>query len=116
MERSFSTRWGTSNENTNQLRAAYEATSGADSLNWLHPMVWDALLITKKAAEAAGSTDGTALRDEIYKISNFPSSFGQPGFALSFGEGVHNGTTKQGLIFVQFEGGKPSLVWDVYQP
>ena len=107
---------GPSNENTNQLRAAYEALHGKDSMVWLHAMVWDALAITKLAAEAAGSTEGSALRDQVYKVKDFPSSFGQPGFTLTFGEGVHNGTTKQGLIFVEFEGPRPTKVWDAFQP
>lgn len=107
---------GTSNPRTMELRAAFDAEYGANSMVWLHPMVWDGLMLVKKAAETAGSTDGTAMRDELQKISNFPSSFGQPGFSLSFGEDRHNGTSKEGLIVVQFKDATPSLVWDVYQP
>lgn len=107
---------GTSNPNTMELKSAYEAKYGANSMVWLHPMVWDALMLLKKGAETAGSTDGTAVRDELDKVSNFPSSFGQPGFSLTFGADRHNGTGKEGLIIVQFENATPSRVWDVYQP
>lgn len=107
---------GTANPNTNELRKAYDAKYGKNSMVWLHPMVWDGLMLVKKAAETVGSTDGTAMRDEIAKVKGFPSSFGQPGFTLNFTPEQHNGASKQGLVVVQFADGTPSLVWDVYQP
>lgn len=107
---------GVSNPNTNALRKAYDGKYGANTMVWLHPMVWDGLIVVKKAAEAAGSTDGTALRDEIVKMKDFPSSFGQPGFTLNFGADRHNGAGKQGLVVVEFADRTPSRVWDVYQP
>lgn len=107
---------GTTNPNTNALRAAYDAEYGPNTMVWLHPMVWDGLALVKKAAETVGSTDGTAMRDEIAKVQKFPSSFGQPGFTLNFSADKHNGASKQGLVVVQFADGTPSRVWDVYQP
>ena len=107
---------GPSNPNTKALKAVYDAKYGHNSMVWLHPVVWDALMLVKKVVETVGSTDGTATRDAMENISKFPSAFGQPGFTLSFSKEHHNGTTKQGMVIVQFKNATPSVVWSVYQP
>ncbi|HEV2673342.1 MAG TPA: ABC transporter substrate-binding protein [Aliidongia sp.] len=105
------------NPNTNQVKAAYQKQYGADApYVFLHSMVWDALMLTKKAAEAVGSTDGTKLRDAIEGMTDFPSSYGQKGNLLNFAKERHNGAGNKGNVVVQFAHGSPSAVWDVYQP
>lgn len=105
-----------SNPNTAALKAVYEAEHGANSFVGLHADIWDGLMLMKKAIETAGSTDGTAARDEFEKITDFPASFGQPGFRHSFSKERHNGTAMNAHIILQFKDGLPSVVWDVFQP
>lgn len=107
---------GPNNPNTNQIRKVYEDKYGAQTFVWLHAVVWDGLALLKTAANTAKSADGTALRDAMEKISNFPSGFGQAGNTLSFAKGKHNGTTEKGLVIVQFASQKPSVLWTTYQP
>lgn len=105
------------NANTNQVKAAYQKQYGADApYVFLHSMVWDALMLTKKAAETTGSTDGTRLRDAIETMADFPSSYGQKGNSLTFAKDRHNGAGNKGNVIVQFAHSAPSVVWDVYQP
>ena len=105
-----------SNPNTAALKEVYEAEHGENSFVGLHANVWDGLMLIKKAVETAGSTDGTAARDEFQKISDFPASFGQPGFRHHYSEERHNGTSMSAHIILQFKDGLPSVVWDVFQP
>lgn len=105
-----------SNPNTEALKKVYEAEHGANSFVGLHANVWDGLMLIKKAVETAGSTDGTAARDELAQLSDFPASFGQPGFRHSFSKERHNGTAMNAHIILQFKDGLPSVVWDVFQP
>lgn len=105
-----------SNPNTQALKAVYEGEYGQNTFVGLHADVWDGLMLMKKAVEAAGSTDGTAARDELEKIADFPSAFGQPGFRHSFSKERHNGTAMNAHIILQFKDGLPSVVWDVFQP
>ncbi len=105
------------NPNTLEVKAAYQKRYGADApYVFLHSVVWDGLMLTKKAAETTGSLDGTKLRDAIEKIAQFPSAYGQKGYTLTYGEGRHNGATPSGAVVVQFAHRTPSVVWDVYQP
>lgn len=107
---------GPGNPNTDAVRAMYEKVHGNGSFVWLHACVWDGLMLVKTAARSAGSLDGTALRDAMEKVVNFPSAFGQKGNTLNFARGVHNGTSERGLVIVQFKNQRPSVLWDVYQP
>lgn len=105
-----------SNPNTAALKEIYEAEHGANTFVGLHATVWDGLMLLKKAVEDVGSTDGTAARDALEKITDFPASFGQPGFSHSFSKERHNGTAMNAHIILQFENALPSVVWDVFQP
>jgi branched-chain amino acid transport system substrate-binding protein len=49
---------------------------------------YDAMYIMKKAFEDAGTTDGTAVRDAIYKISDFKGLQGTFNFVGKNGEGL----------------------------
>lgn len=107
---------GPGNPNTDAVKAIYEKVHGEDTFVWLHAVVWDGLMLLKTAANTTDSLDGTALRDAIENIQDFPSAFGQKGNTLNFDKGVHNGTSEKGLVIVQFKDQKPSVLWDVYQP
>jgi branched-chain amino acid transport system substrate-binding protein len=105
------------NPNTLEVKSAYQKRYGADApFVFLHSAVWDGLMLTKKAAETAGSLDGTKLRDALEQIAQFPSSYGQKGYTLTYGADRHNGATPAGAVVVEFAHQTPSVVWDVYQP
>jgi branched-chain amino acid transport system substrate-binding protein len=105
------------NPNTLEVKAAYQKRYGAAApYVFLHSVVWDGLMLTKKAAETSNSLDGTKLRDAVEQIVAFPSSYGQKGYTLTYGHDRHNGSTPAGSVVVQFARHTPSLVWDVYQP
>ena len=105
------------NPNTVALKTEYQKRYGSDApFVFLHSVVWDGLMLTKKAAEATTSLDGTKLRDLIETIAKFPSANGQKGYTLSFTKDSHNGASLSGTVVVQFASRTPSVVWDVYQP
>jgi len=105
------------NPNTLAVKAEYQKRYGADApYVFLHSVVWDGLMLTKKAAESTASLDGTRLRDAIEGMTNFPSAYGQKGYTLSFAKDRHNGASLPGTVVVQFANRGPNKLWDVYQP
>ena len=71
---------------------------------------WDDIHLLKEAIENAGSTDGTAIRDAIGKISGFRSSWGQEGYTLDCSKGDHLCSSLKGLVLRGFENGRPGKV------
>jgi branched-chain amino acid transport system substrate-binding protein len=105
------------NPNTLEVKATYQKRYGAGApYVFLHSVVWDGLMLTKKAAETTSSLDGTKLRDAVEQIADFPSAYGQKGYTVTYGKDRHNGATPAGAVVVQFAKRTPSVVWDVYQP
>ena len=105
------------NPNTLAVKAEYQKKCGAEApYVFLHSVVWDGLMLTKKAAETTASLDGTKLRDAVEGMTNFPSAYGQKGYTLSFAKDRHNGASLPGTVIVQFANRGPNKLWDVYQP
>ena len=71
---------------------------------------WDEVHLIKHAIEKAGSTDGTAIRDAIEETTNFPSTWGQPGYTLSCSQSSHLCSNMKGLVLRGFENGHPGKV------
>lgn len=98
------------------VRDLYHAAVGSDQpWVWLHPAVWDGLMLTKYAVEKAGTVDGAAVVAAMEQVADFPMAHGQEGYTVSFG-GKHNGSGPKAANIVVFEGGKPAKLWDKYQP
>jgi branched-chain amino acid transport system substrate-binding protein len=75
----------------------------------------DALMLLKGAIESAGTTDGTAVRDAIRTISEFPAAHGPSGYGMTFTPDDHNGASPSALVVLEFNDGRPEP-WDEYQP
>ena len=81
---------------------------------------WDAVMMAKAAIEKAGGvSDKEKLLAALTSISGFKSSFGQPGFTLSFSPTKH--VASDGLCGMNFsvfgKDNKPSpQLWKTYQP
>jgi branched-chain amino acid transport system substrate-binding protein len=67
-------------------------------------MAWDSVLLVKRAAEEAGSTDGTKVVEAMEEIAGFEAAHGQPGYTLSFSADNHNGADPRAHVVVQFAG------------
>lgn len=99
-----------------QFFAAKEGKDFAVSSFWTQS--YDAVQILKKAFTAAGSTDGTAVNDQIQKIKDFTSSTGYQGATLSFGPDKHLGADGVcGIVLVQWGAdNKITGPWPGYKP
>lgn len=66
---------------------------------------WDAVFLTKKAIETAGSFEGTKVRDALETIKGFQGTTGIYNFAPE----NHQGITENPLFLAQIKGGKVVL-------
>ena len=106
-----------SNPHTQAVEQLYRGKYGADApFNFLHAVLWDGLMITKKAVETVGSTDGGALKSAIESIRDFPSAYGRDGNTLSFAPDRHNGASSKGLLIVEFRSEGSPVQWGGQQP
>jgi hypothetical protein len=76
----------------------------------LYLQTWDEVHLLKHAIENAASTDGTAIRDALEKIKDFPSVWGQPGYTLNCSKESHLCSNLKGLVLRGFENGVPGPV------
>ena len=67
---------------------------------------YDGMYLLKAAAEKAGSTDGTAIRDALYTITDYDGLQGTFDFSIGAGEGL----TESRLYII--DGGKDILLED----
>jgi hypothetical protein len=106
-----------SNPHTQAVEKLYRGKYGADApFNFLHAVLWDGLMITKKAVETVGSTDGGALRSAIENIRDFPSAYGRDDNTLSFASDRHNGASSKGMLIVEFRSEGSPVQWGGQQP
>ena len=106
-----------SNPHTQQVERLYRGKYGADApFNFLHAVLWDGLMIAKKAIEAVGSTEGTALKNAIENIQDFSSAYGRDGYTLSFAPDRHNGASAKGMLIVEFRSEGSPVEWKGQQP
>lgn len=79
---------------------------------------WSGINLLANAIETAGSTDGEAVRDALQSTTDFPSTFGQTGFTLSYTADRH--VAADGICaFVLLEFDSSNALggnWDEYQP
>ena len=108
------------NPATKSLQDFLRAKNGKDyELVAYDGQAYDTMQIIKSAIEKAGGADDPKkLNDAIQSISGLKSSFGQPGFTLSFSPTKHLGADGLcGLSLVQFGAdNKPDKPWPTYQP
>ena len=71
---------------------------------------WDEVHLLKQAIESAKSTNGSAVRDAIEKIKNYPSSWGQDGYAYTCSKENHLCSSLKGIVLRGFENGVPGKV------
>lgn len=100
-----------SNEYSKEIQKIIKAKFGKKAVEpSLYLQGWDDIHLLKEAIENAGSTDGTAIRDAIGKISGFRSSWGEEGYTLDCSKGDHLCSSLKGLVLRGFENGRPGKV------
>ena len=88
-----------------------EAKYGAKAVEpMLYLQAWDEVHMLKQAIESAKSTNGTAVRDALEKMTKFPSSWGQAGYAIGCTKDNHLCSNLKGLVLRGFENGVPGPV------
>ena len=103
------------NTYSQQVSELYAERYGDAPFLFIHGMNWDALMLMKFAVEAAGSTEGTAVRDAFEEIQAFPAAHGQQGYTLSYSPDDHNGSSIKAHVVVEFNGLEVEA-WPDYQP
>ena len=99
------------NANTEEVRKAYVAKHGEkDPFLAFYAQGWDLVYVLKQAIEAANSTDGTAIRDNLEKLSNYPAHWGRSGYKISCSHESHLCAGPQGMVLRTFENGKPGAI------
>jgi branched-chain amino acid transport system substrate-binding protein len=99
------------NANTEEVRKAFIAKYGdKDPFLAFYAQGWDLAYILKQSIESANSTDGTAIRDNLEKMANFPAHWGRNGYKISCAQDNHLCSGPEGMVLRAFENGKPGAV------
>jgi branched-chain amino acid transport system substrate-binding protein len=111
------------NKHSNQLEQFLEKRRGDKftTLTAYDAQGYDAVQLFKtamKRAAKSGKIDGESINKQLQTIHDFPASFGQSGFTLSFSTKKHIGTDGLcGLLLRQFgKDNKPGQLRPGYQP
>lgn len=107
------------NTQTQKLREILKADRGADFVpTAFDAQAYDAVMIVKRAIEQAkGDTSPAALKAALESMSNYPASFGSPGYILSFSPTKHSAFSGAcGIVMVEFDDTNTPKPWPKYQP
>jgi branched-chain amino acid transport system substrate-binding protein len=99
------------NPKTEEVRKAFVVKYGEkEPFLAFYAQGWDIAYIVKQAIESANATDGTAIRDNIEKLSNYAAHWGKNGYKISCSQDNHLCSGTDGMVLRKFQDGRPGPV------
>jgi branched-chain amino acid transport system substrate-binding protein len=107
----YTAQFDPANRSSDKIWKLVQAKFGAKAVEPnLCLQAWDEVHLLKQAIESAKSTNGSAVRDAIERIKNFPSSWGQEGYTYTCTKENHLCSSVKGIVLRGFENGFPGKV------